>query len=263
MKFKVFLSGFLLLLPALVFGQGEIESCQASGPIVIDAKFDDWGELEWMTDQKGKFVYNICNDSANLYIRWKVIDDITQRKIGLFGLTVYLNPKGKKMGKVGVKFPVAKDMDELKKKTPEGNHSPAQIEQLKLDLVRNEEVLELVGLAKENIVSSRVGLMNGIQVIIQPDERGAFVYEAKIPFAAYHINKSTVKLLGVSIVTGKLVQKTQNTTAPVGGGPGNIGYANRYGMYNSMGYGMPRASSGPAYSEWSVSTSMSVGVKLK
>ena len=158
---------------------------------------------------------------------------------------------------------MAKDLDELKKETPTGQLSKAQVQELKMGLIKDVEVLELLGLSKEPIVSPRLGLMNGLLVFIKGDDQGAFVYEAKIPFKAFHIDKSAVKVLGVAFVTGKMAPpKTQNT-APAGGGAGNMGYARRgYGMGGMGGYGST-AYSQPGYNEWGVSTYMSVGVTLK
>jgi len=67
----------------------------------------------------GKFLCNVSNDEENLYFRLKVADDLTQQKIGLFGLYLKLNPKGKRKGKLGLKYPIGKDESELKKEKPE------------------------------------------------------------------------------------------------------------------------------------------------
>jgi len=158
-------------------------------------------------------------------------------------------------------------IEELKKETPTGQLSKAQVEELKMGLIKDAEVLELLGLAKEPIVSPRLGLMNGLEVYIKGDDKGDFSYEAKIPFKAFRIDKAAIKVLGVAFVTGKMPPpKAQNTT-PAGGGAGNMGYARRgYGM-GGMGGGMGGYGSAgysqPSYSEWNSSTYMSVGVKLK
>jgi len=263
MKSNAFLLLSIFFLPGLAPAQkGMVESCQLASPIVVDGIVDEW-QGDWMIDPKGKFLYAICNDADNLYLRLKVSDDMTMRKIGFFGLTVFLNPKGKKIGKVGLKYPIEKDMDELTKQTPTHNGpvTNAQVEEFKMGLLKDVEVLELVGFSKEPIVSPRLGLMNGLQVFIRGDGHGAYVYEAKIPFKAFRIDKASVKVLGIAFVTGKMKPpKTQSTASPAGGGLGNMGYSGRYGM---GGYGQGPAFSQPVYSEWSASTYMSVGVTLK
>ena len=182
------------------------ESCTPETPPVIDGDIRDW-QVEWLLDPKGKFIYNICNDAANLYVRLKVTDDMTQRKIGLFGLTVFLNANGKKIGKMGLKYPVDKTMEEIKSQTPTGGTLDArQLADVKRKLIEDQEVLQFVGFSKEPVVSSRLGLMNGIQVIIKADSIGDYIYEAKIPFKSFHIDKSSLKTLDVAFVTGKLIR---------------------------------------------------------
>jgi len=216
-----------------VFAQkGVHESVKLDKPPVIDGHIDDW-PVEWWIDPDGKFLCNVSNDDENLYFRLKVADDLTQQKIGLFGLYLKLNPKGKKRGKLGLKYPVGKDESELKKEKPqavEAATDPAFKIAMKKGWVSDVEVVELLGLAKENIVSSRLGLANGIEAMIIAQDDGAYTYEAKIPFKAFRINKKEVPLLGVEFETGKLVVKNQtqanNSATSPSRGPSAYGNPN-------------------------------------
>jgi hypothetical protein len=267
MKSVLKLLALALIFPGFALAQkGEYKSCSPATPPVIDGNVDEW-QSEWTLDPKGKFIYSICNDDDNLYIRLKISDDMTQRKIGLFGLTVYLSPKGKKVGKVGLKYPTAKDMTEYKPDQHIGANGRPDLIEMKKDLVRDAEVVELVGLSKENIVSPRLGLTNGIQAMITADQGGTYIYEARIPFKAFHIDKSKVKLLGVDFVTGRLISKPPpggyNQQQGPGGGVGNIGYSRQY--QNSManqGY-YSNLSRSTNYNPFESSTTMLIGVKLQ
>lgn len=143
----------------------------------------------------------------------------------------------------------------------------AQLEAIKRKLIEDSEVLEFVGLSKQSIVSTRLGLMNGLQVFITTDSAGNYVYEAKIPFKAFHIKKSAVKVLGVAFVTGKLIPPKGSQTAtpsPTGVAYGNSpmmgqGYNNRGGM-NSHAQTFYRPVN---YGPFSSSTYFSVGIKLQ
>src|SRR5258706_7841903 len=149
MKLKVLFFLFIVFLPGLTHAQkAVVESCQLPSPVVVDGIVDEW-QGEWMIDPKGKFLYNICDDGDNLYVRLKVTDDLTQRKIGFFGLNVFLNPKGKKIGKVGLKYPIEKDLNELEKEMPKGPMSTAAVTEFKMGLIKDVEVLELIGVSKE------------------------------------------------------------------------------------------------------------------
>ncbi|MBS1680803.1 MAG: hypothetical protein JST48_03750 [Bacteroidetes bacterium] len=241
--------------------KGLKESIGFEKPPVIDGKMEDWPS-EWWLDPDGKFISNVGNDAENLYVRLKIADDITQQKIGWFGLSVKLNPSGKRKGKVGLKYPVGKDATEIKKEKPEAvsasDNRNAMVE-MKKDLISDVEVVELIGLAKKNIVSSRLGLANGIEAIIVAQEDGSYIYEAKIPFKAFRINKKEVEVLGVEFETGKYSPPSKSTSTSSQTDP-TYRAAYRSGM-------APRpylmASSGYQYNAFSSPGYLFLPVKLK
>ncbi len=117
--------------------------------------------------------------------------------------------------------------------------------------VSDVEVVELIGLAKENIVSSRLGLANGIEAIILAQDDGSYLYEAKIPFKAFRIIKKDVPLLGVEFETGRMTTQSNNPAtnnpsySPTSRGPGGYGggqsqqryYSNyQYNLNTTPGY---------------------------
>jgi len=203
---------FLCSSVSVMAQKGVHESVTLDKPPVIDGHIEDW-PVEWWIDPDGKFLSNVSNDEENLYFRLKVADDLTQQKIGLFGLYLRLNPKGKRKGKLGLKYPIGKDESELKKEKPQAVDKGTEASQkiaMKKELISDVEVVELIGLAKENIVSSRLGLANGIEAMIVAQDDGSYIYEAKIPFKAFRINKKEVPLLGVEFETGRLVVQNKN-----------------------------------------------------
>jgi hypothetical protein len=252
-----------LLLLCLSFSvhaqKGIHESILFEKPPVIDGDMSDWTS-EWWLDPDGKFLSNVGNDSENLYFRLKISDDLTQQKIGLFGLSLRLNPNGKKRGKVGLKYPVGKDASELKKEKPEAVASETELGakiRMKKELVSDVEVVELIGLAKQNIVSSRLGLANGIEAIIIALDDGSYIYEAKIPFKAFKINKGEVNLMGVEFETGRLIVQNKNANptsaySPGMRGPGGYGQQQPRMYYNNYQYNVL---SSPGY--------LWLGIKLK
>jgi len=259
---KKFLGLILFLSSVAVVAQkGVHESVKLDKPPVIDGRVDDW-PMEWWIDPNGKFFSNVSNDEENLYFRLKVADDLTQQKIGLFGLYLKLNPKGKRKGKLGLKYPIGKDESEIKKEKPEavtpGTEAAARIA-MKKELISDVEVVELLGLAKENIVSSRLGLANGIEAMIIAQDDGAYIYEAKIPFKAFGINKKEVPLLGVEFETGRLVVQNKNPSA------NNTGYSpySRGGAYGNPSMQQPQQNYNFQYNALSSPGYLWVGVTLK
>lgn len=242
---RIFLLFFVFVSVTAVAQKNVKESVTFEKPPVIDGNVSDW-PTDWWIDPDGQFFCNVANDADNLYVRLKVADDLTQQKIGILGLSLKLNPSGKKKGKVGLKYPVGRDESELNKKPAEGDNSVKKDKvQVKREMLGDVEVVELIGLAKQNIVSSRLGLANGIEAMIVTQEDGAYTYEAKIPFKAFRINKSEVSVLGVEFETGRFIPKSKSTTpstSPYGsvGGYrqpyGNMGGNYQYNPFSTPGY---------------------------
>ncbi len=223
---------FLTFIASITMAQKQKESCTPTVPIVIDAKVEEW-QNDWVADSEGKFLYTICNDANDLFIRIKMSDILTQRRVALFGLTVWLDPSGKKKEKIGLKYPFG--TSDLSSTPPTAttmnrNQKRGDVEK---ELLSDLEVLELIGLAKENIISSRLGLMNGIQVLISATEDGSYMYEAKIPFKAFRLKKSEIEVLGVGFETGVL-KPQKGKSQPAGSGPGAPFYGNMSPYYQQV-----------------------------
>lgn len=205
--------------------KGVRESCEATTPPTIDGNAGEW-TADWNLDGESKILYNFCNDAENLYVRLKFTDDLTQRKIAMYGLYIKFDASGKKKGKVGLKYPIGKDDRELKKEKPVELPDAAAVEAYKRQMLGDVEVVELIGLAKEGIMASRLGLANGIEVLITPDENANYIYEAKIPFKAFSIDKSKTPVLGITIETGRQTAANQPASAaPPAQGFGQRGFA--------------------------------------
>jgi hypothetical protein len=256
---------FLILISVNTIAQKNVkESVTLEKPIVIDGDASDW-PVDWWVDPDGKFFCNVANDADNLYVRLKVADDLTQQKLGLFGLSLKLNPSGKRKGKVGLKYPTGRDASEFKKKEPTEADAAMDSKnkvQMKKDLLGDVEVVELIGLAKENIVSSRLGLANGIEAMIITLDDGSYTYEAKIPFKAFKIKKSETPIMGVEFQTGRYIPPAKNNpNNQTGYGPGGMGQYGPGGMRMPRYYGA--GISNYQYSAFSSPGYFFVAVKLK
>ena len=74
-------------------------------------------------------------------------------------------------------------------------------------LIRDLEVIELIGLADDPITATRSGITNGLKVAISMDSEGAYVYEALIPFKAYGAQLIRVRLKGDELCQRFVVQR--------------------------------------------------------
>jgi hypothetical protein len=286
---RLFLLSFMCLIALLATAQEE--SCKVTAPPVIDGVADEW-TATWLDDEKEKFKYNVCYDENNLYVRVKVIDAVAQRKFAMYGFTVWMNPSGKKKGKLGLRYPTgieAQERFEAFKKSGEHFNEESNLDkraekqkEFKRSLVSNIEVLELIGLSDKPVTSSKSGITNGLQVAIDLDNDENYIYEATIPFKSFRLSKKDIKVLAIGFETGKMVlAQTKGKGNSAGGGmqPSSFGngYGGGYGGYggygggygpSGMGYGGygsggggPRYS-GSGYSAMTTTSKMWTTVKL-
>jgi hypothetical protein len=101
----------------------------------------------------------------------------------------------------------------MKEEQSKDSSRPRSWNEMKTDLIHDAELLELIGLDKDPIVTPRVGLMNGLEVTIAMDQFFDLIYEAKIPFKAFRIDKSKVNDLGILIETGHMEYRPTTSKA--------------------------------------------------
>ncbi len=272
---RLFFLSFALVV--VFFANAQEQGCKMTTPPVIDAKLGDWS-ADWVDNEKEKFSYNVCSDDANLYLRIRISDGGTQQKFAMYGLTVWLDPNGKKKEKLGLRYPTGIEaqerMEEFRKsgesfgKENNLDKREAMQKEFKRNLIRNIEVLELIGLADKPLTSSKSGITNGLQVALDMDSTGAYIYEATLPFKAFRLVKAKIPVLGIGFETGKLkVDQTKGKGNNAGGGmqPGGYGGYPGGGMGGMGQAGMGQAGRGSSnyYSPMSSPVKMWTSVKLE
>ena len=147
----------------------------------------------------------------------KTSDELMRRKIALFGMTLWMDPKGKKKTWDFIFPPAAKPMNKWKPwqigedRSKMSSSERAEFQRTMIQsLIQSAEIIELIGLADKPLTSSRSGITNGIQVAISTDEDGlTLTYEAIIPFKSYRLSKANLPVLGIGFETGKFVSKAK------------------------------------------------------
>lgn len=240
----------LLIVAAITPGVSQEptpEDCQFSEIVQVDGREDEW-PVKWLEDDEKKFFYNVCTDEKNIYVRVKVKDGLTKRKLALFGLTLWMDPNGKKKKKLGLHFPTGAEAHEVMERfratagenpnMSAGERADFQ-KQMDKSLIENLEMMELIGLTDEPLTSTRSGITNGLKVALAQNEEGDYVYEAIIPFRAYRLSRASIASLGVGAETGKYtppkVKPKAGTSTADPNAPGLTsggGYANRFSASN-------------------------------
>jgi len=73
-----------------------IQSTAVSAPLRVDGMMDDWADVELQQEKKFGIDYGFKNDGDLLYVLFVFNDPRYLTSINMTGMTVYLNPEGKK-----------------------------------------------------------------------------------------------------------------------------------------------------------------------
>ena len=72
--------------------------------VIIDGKLNEWGDsLRYLNEEK-KINYTLANNNENLYIAVRLNDRMDQLRVLNAGLTVGIDPKGKKKDSYSITF---------------------------------------------------------------------------------------------------------------------------------------------------------------
>ena len=184
-------------------------------------------------DADSKVFYMICNDSENFYVKLKVPEKAEQRKILMFGLTVWVDPKAKSKDNIGVEFPIAMEMDreKMKQMRPNGKQSQGMEQGKRPDenemlIKRIEECQELNLIGFEGTGETRqVSVMDptGVHGEMFFDSNGFLDYTLAIPITSIE-NVNPLKdgnLFSIGFESGALEMSGMGGSG--GGGPGGGG----------------------------------------
>jgi hypothetical protein len=80
-------------------------------PVTADGIPSEWKIPLRFTNAAYTMQFNVTNDDQNIYVAVSSFDDITQLRILRSGMTIYLDPKGKKNKDIGIHFPIRKAPD--------------------------------------------------------------------------------------------------------------------------------------------------------
>ena len=76
----------------------------ADDPITIDGNYSDWDDNSLQYFEENNTMMGSMNDADNLYIMFRFNDQTLARKIQMFGVTIWLDEKGKKKKDYGIRY---------------------------------------------------------------------------------------------------------------------------------------------------------------
>lgn len=165
---------------------------------------------------KNNIFYLLSNDNKKLYINMVVPNLAEQQKILRFGLTVWVDPKGKTNQKFGIKFPLG-NASQQRTNTPHENNARGQrsrmnmkrdMEIKKIQLLQQNQAMELIGFngyGESQLVPATD--TNNIHGILSYDDKEYLNYKLVIPIKEIKTissSKNNLLLISLGIESGFL-----------------------------------------------------------
>jgi uncharacterized membrane protein YgcG len=273
-RMKINIIALFLILSSMVIAAGS-RQLRLKGDVTVDGKIQEWTNPLSYYDKDVGISYDLANDTQNLYLIFKVVDNTVQHQILSSGFELWINTKGKKKKTTGVLYPLPMSKPQDGDKTeapaqrnmqqrpqggtsanapngfgaPAGNLGDAGKESQQL-------------FAQKTLTLSGFNIKNGLQPIedcpvrtaVSLDKSGNLIYELAIPFSTFYKEQLEEKNKGVIFCIGLVVKKIDTPSSfesgsartsggggqmggGSGGGPGGGGPGGGGGQMGSMGGG--------------------------
>ena len=244
-------------------------------PPTIDGQSTEWTDsLQY--DANSHLQYQILNDDRMVYVRLKANDAPTQAKMLYLGTVVWLDSTGRNQQQLGVRFPLAIDLNTFKgsAERPAGAMGPSAAERqaehvARLRTViasaREMELLHYRG-SKEPVLTDSESKL-GVKAAVGLDARNNIIYELAVPLRLIY-RRVPALAAGQPAVVGvwvagqkpKLPPGSQSADNSVVGPQGGMGgYGGGYGGYGGGGYGgggyRSRGGGAPSFQTFTLRTS--------
>ncbi|MFY0256394.1 hypothetical protein ACDQ55_20855 [Chitinophaga sp. 30R24] len=188
---KAVITGAGLMAGLLLYGNAYAQDSEpnkwAPANIKIDGQATEWPKPLQFYNNTTKLFYTIANDKENIYIIVSVPDAQSQMKIMRSGITISLNPDGKKKGGASVTFPLTYNVNTGAPDVPEASRALIAGE-LKRQLLANVKEIKVDGFT--GIPDGNIPVQNtfGIQTASSYDAAGNLVCELAVPLKVLGIN---------------------------------------------------------------------------
>jgi hypothetical protein len=232
---KYCLSLSLLLCAIGAFAQKDSKQYMPKAPanVNVDGKMTEWGDTLALYDIKSKLNYTIASDDTDLYIVAYVSDRQTKHKIMAGGITISVNPEGKKHKTLSVTYPIP---DKAAMFIPHNADDDSEDDVQKPSLLQSTSI-RVAGF--KDVESDVITTSNtyGFKAAIKFDEKHNLVYETAIPIKMLYMKPGKNDELEINIqING--VERGQNKASEQGGsGGGGMGGGGRGGMGGGGGGG--------------------------
>jgi len=174
---------------------GKTATLHAPPPkIAVDGDIKEWGDSLAYYNPELKLNYSIANTKDTLYMAVRVSDRSEQTRILKAGLTIGIDPKGKKKDSYSITFPL--NLNSNNQVAQVYKDDEGEITQQQRDELMRERLTTLRGIKVEgfkDIEDDMITTSNtyGFKVSFNYDEQGYLVCETAIPLNFFHIDDVT------------------------------------------------------------------------
>lgn len=160
--------------------------------ISIDGDIKDWGDSLRYYNAEKHLNYAIANTKDSLYFAIRFTDRVDQVRVLHAGLTLSIDPKGKKKETYSITFPLNTESNHSLRSLLSDTGVAESTKQEREELMR-ERLTSLRGIKAEgfkDIEDEMITTSNtyGIQTAVNYDDNGMLVCEAAIPLQYFHAN---------------------------------------------------------------------------
>lgn len=204
--------------------------------IVVDGSIKEWGDSLRYYNTEKRINYALANTKDTLYMAVRVIDRSEQTRILRAGITLSINPKGKKKESFSITFPLNTqgNATPLNLQTNNGDDDTKQdhdaLMQAVLTVLRGIKVEGFKDIEGDMITTSNT---YGIRTAIDYDNKGYLVCEAAIPLILFHADDALKNEWAFNFK----INGVTRPAAPVGEGQEGGGGGGRGGRGGGSGGG--------------------------
>jgi hypothetical protein len=159
--------------------------------ISIDGDIKDWGDSLRYYNPEKKINYAIANTKDTLYMAIRVNDRSEQLRILKAGITISIDPKGKKRETYSITFPLNTKSGSGSLADIDKNPAPGDVTQQDRDQLMRERLTSLRGIKVtgfKDVEEEMITTSNtyGFQAAVNYDDNNYLVCEAAIPMSFFH-----------------------------------------------------------------------------
>lgn len=132
---------------------------------------------EYSSAKKGKVLYYLSNDEANVYVDMKIIETLEQNRILRIGLTVWLDMDGKTRKTMGIRYPIG---SQYSRGRGQGGVGTARTT---VSPLSQANTIELIGF--KDVEATRLASDNpdNIRGSVKYDQEGNLLYKLVMPLS--------------------------------------------------------------------------------